>query len=172
MKLIMLAGLILFMVMENRALALELKSIVFQHNAYIPLKYSCKAEDFSPPLSWTGAPQGTVSFALICDDPDAPSGDWVHWVIFNIPASKASLPENISKTGTLADGSVQGINDFTKLGYGGPCPPPGKPHRYFFKLYALDAQVPLKAGASKRDLLRAMDGHILAQAELVGLFKR
>jgi Raf kinase inhibitor-like YbhB/YbcL family protein len=126
----------------------------------------------SPPLAWTDAPEGRASFALIADDPDAPGRTWVHWVIFNIPPNVGGLSENTPTNDRLGDGSLQGANDFRRIGYGGPCPPPGSPHRYFFKLYALDTKLDLEAGATKAQLEAAMQGHILAEAQLMGTFRR
>lgn len=151
---------------------LQLKSSAFEQNAEIPRKYTCDGPDVSPALSWTDPPQGTESFSLVVDDPDAPVGTWVHWLLFNLPATARSLPEGVPKEEELKDGSRQGRNDFRKIGYGGPCPPPGPAHRYFFKLYALDTKVSLKPGATKAELLRAIEGHTLAQAELVRKYKR
>jgi Raf kinase inhibitor-like YbhB/YbcL family protein len=153
-------------------MAFTMQSPDFANGADIPRAFTCDGEDRSPALSWSGAPDGTKSFALIADDPDAPAGTWVHWVIFNIPAKTQSLPGGAEKKEQLQDGSRQGRNDFRKLGYGGPCPPPGKPHRYFFKLYALGSELTLLAGASKADVERAMEGHALAHAELMGRYKR
>ena len=155
----------------SRAMAFTLQSSAFQNNGNIPKKYTCEAVDVSPALSWSEAPEKSQSFALIADDPDAPAGTWVHWVIYDLPASATQLAEGIPKQERAASGK-QGKNDFGKIGYGGPCPPPGKPHRYFFKLYALDAKLNLPPGARKADLEAAMKGHILAQAELVGKFGR
>ncbi|MCD6340057.1 MAG: YbhB/YbcL family Raf kinase inhibitor-like protein, partial [Verrucomicrobia bacterium] len=129
-------------------------------------------EDVSPPLAWSGAPEGAQAFALICDDPDAPMGTWVHWVIYDIPAEAAGLEENVPPEESLPNGARQGRNDFRRIGYGGPCPPPGKPHRYFFRLYALSAKTGLPPGATKARLLQAMEGKILAQAELMGTYQR
>ena len=123
-------------------------------------------------MEWTAPPQGTKAFALICEDPDAPSGLWVHWVVWGIPPATTALPEGVGKDATLADGSRQGRNDFGKLGHNGPCPPRGKPHRFFFKLYALDAVPTLEPGATRSQLLDAMRGHILGQAELMGRYGR
>lgn len=154
-------------------MAFELKSSAFQHDQSIPRKYTCDGADVSVPLKWSDPPRGTKSFALIADDPDAPVGIWVHWVLYDLPADiTRSLPEGVPAQGTLKSGAVQGINDFKKVGYGGPCPPPGPTHRYFFKLYALDQKTLLKPGATKAQLLSAMEGHILAEAQLVGLYKR
>ena len=123
-------------------------------------------------MAWSGAPSGAAAFALIMDDPDAPAGTWVHWVLYDLPARSSALAENVAKTEALKDGAVQGRNDFPRTGYGGPCPPPGKAHRYFFKLYALDAPLGLKPGATKRDVERAMQGHVLATAQLMGTYAR
>lgn len=153
-------------------MALEIKSSAFENEDFIPPKYTCKGEDVSPPLNWSGAPEGTKAFALICDDPDAPFMTWVHWVIYDIPAEESGLNEAVSEEKILPNGAIQGINDFRKIGYGGPCPPSGGPHRYYFKLYALDAKLDLKPGASKKALLEAMEGHILQEAQLMGKFKR
>jgi hypothetical protein len=153
-------------------------SPAFRHNAYIPERYACGSEDVSPELKWSGLPEGAKSVAVIMDDPDAPPGTWVHWILFNILPSAKGLKENAAKTEVLPDGSrhgrVWGVNedDFSRIGYYGPCPPPGKPHRYFFKVYALDKLLDLPAGTAKGALLKAMEGHVLARAELVGLYKR
>jgi len=149
-----------------------LQSSDFANGADIPRAFTCDGEDRSPALSWSGAPDATKAFALIADDPDAPAGTWVHWTIFNIPAKAQSLPAGIEKKEQLADGAKQGRNDFRKIGYGGPCPPPGKPHRYFFKLYALGSEVNLQAGTTKSDLEQAMAKQILGKAELMGRYKR
>ncbi len=153
-------------------MAFEIKSSAFEHNQAIPKKYSCESSDVSPPLSWSNPPQGTKGFALIADDPDAPMGTWVHWVLYDLPSSNHGLPEAVPTQETLASGGSQGLNDFKKVGYGGPCPPPGKPHRYFFKLYALDGKTNLKPRATKQQLLDAMKGHILGETQLVGTYKR
>jgi len=153
-------------------MAFRIESPAFQTNGKIPQKYTCDGTDVSPPLVWSGAPEGTKSFALICDDPDAPVGTWVHWVIYDLPPDRRELPEAVPKTERLANGAKQGMTDFRRVGYGGPCPPPGKPHRYFFKLYALDTPLDLPPKATKADLLMAVNGHVLAQAELVGLYQR
>ncbi len=149
-----------------------LKTTAFQSGGEIPRKYTCSGEDVSPALTWNGAPDGTKSFALIADDPDAPVGTWVHWVAYDIPASTRQLPEGVPKSENIPGGGRQGQNDFKKTGYGGPCPPPGKPHRYFFKLYALDTTLNLPSGTTKKALEQAIKGHILAQSELMGKFAR
>lgn len=144
----------------------------FSPGESIPKKFTCDGADVSPELSWNDPPAGTLSFALIVDDPDAPVGTWVHWVLYDLPADARELAEGVAKQEQLPDGARQGRNDFRKIGYGGPCPPPGKPHRYFFKLYALGAKLNLKSPATKADVERAMQGHILSQAELVGRYGR
>lgn len=155
----------------EKTVALTLSSGVFKANAKIPARYTCDGEDVSPPLEWRGAPAGTKSFALISDDPDAPVGTWVHWVIWNVPPDTTSLAENLPKTEKLQNGAQQGLTDFRRAGYGGPCPPSGT-HRYFFKLYALDLMLNLPARSNKAQLEAAMKTHILAEAELVGLYSR
>ena len=153
-------------------MALSIKSPAFNDGDTMDAKYTCKGEDISPPLSWEGAPAGTKSFALICDDPDAPFMTWVHWVVYDIPADVSGLEEGLPKDKELPNGARQGTTDFRRIGYGGPCPPPGNPHRYFFKLYALDAMLNLKPGLTKKALLKAMEGHILEEAQIIGKFKR
>jgi len=148
-----------------------ISSSAFNQGGLIPSRYTCDGTDMSPPLEWSGIPEGTRELALICDDPDAPSGDWVHWVMYNMPPDLKGLPEAVPKTATLNNGSVQGITDFRRTGYGGPCPPGGT-HRYYFRLYALDKKLGLGTGLGKNDLLRAVKGHVIAQAELMGTYKR
>lgn len=144
---------------------------VFSNNGAIPKRYTCDGEDVSPPMSWEGSPEGTVSFVLIVDDPDAPAGVFTHWVLYNIPAGLNSLPEGVPK-GKETSYGLQGRNDFGDYGYGGPCPPRGKPHRYFFKLYALNATLNLPPGAKKSDVEKAMMGRVIGEAQLVGLYGR
>jgi Raf kinase inhibitor-like YbhB/YbcL family protein len=151
---------------------MKLTSMAFAEGQLTPTKYTCDGADVSPPLQWSEVPLGTKNFALICDDPDAPVGTWVHWVIYGLPATTRELPEKVAPTESLPSGAKQGLNDFRRIGYGGPCPPPGKPHRYCFKLYALDAELVLKPRATKQELLRAMEGHILAEAQLMGIYQR
>jgi Raf kinase inhibitor-like YbhB/YbcL family protein len=153
-------------------MAFTISSPSFQNGAEIPKKFTCDGADASPELHWTAPPSGTQGFALIADDPDAPVGTWTHWVLFDLPAQTASLPENVPKVDELPSGGRQGRNDFRKIGYGGPCPPPGKPHRYFFKLYALDKKLNLKPGASKKEVEQAMQGAILGTAEVMGKYGR
>jgi Raf kinase inhibitor-like YbhB/YbcL family protein len=158
-------------VSEKAAEKMKIESPAFAEGSLIPEKYTCDGEDISPPLRWNDLPQGASSLALICDDPDAPAGTWVHWVIFNIPYTAEGLPESVPAETKLADGSIQGTNDFKKIGYGGPCPPGGT-HRYFFKLYALDCMIELDAGTTKWKLTQAMKGHVLAEAQWMGKYKR
>ena len=153
-------------------MAFELKSQAFQAGDRIPTKYTCEGADVSPPLRWNDPPRGTRSIVLIADDPDAPVGDWVHWVIFNLPENQRDLPEGVPTQETFPNGARQGLNDFMNVGYGGPCPPPGKPHRYYFKLYALDGMLDLKPRPTKAKVLEACKGHILAEAQLMGQFGR
>ncbi len=148
---------------------LEVTSAQFEHEAAIPLEYACDGAEVSPPLEWSAGPEGTQSYALIMDDPDAPRGTWVHWVVWNIP--QPSLVDVIPAREKLDDGTMQGMNSWPKLGYGGPCPPSGT-HRYFFKIYALDISLDLPSETTKEDLLRVMEGHILAQGELMGTYAR
>lgn len=150
---------------------MQLKSPAFEAGGMIPAKYTCDGPDVSLPLRWADPPAGTKSFALIADDPDAPVGTWVHWVVWNIPADASGLDENVPKTASLPSGAQQGTTDFRRIGYGGPCPPSGT-HRYFFKLYALDTILELPSSTTKRDLEGAMQGHILGQAELMGQYRR
>ena len=152
-------------------MAFELTSTAFANGDPIPMKYTCDDQDISPPLQWKDPPEGTRSFALICDDPDAPGGTWVHWVLYNLPGSTLSLPEAVPSDADLRDGGRHGQNSWGRSDYGGPCPPGGT-HRYFFKLYALDTELELDAGASKEELLRIMEGHVLASTETMGVYSR
>lgn len=153
-------------------MSFQLTSTAFSQGQTIPTKYTGDGSDTSPPLAWSGQPDETVSLALICEDPDAPRGIWTHWVLFDLPPSTTELAEGISTHPQLVDGALQGKNDFGDIGYGGPAPPPGKPHRYFFRLYALDIRLELEAGATRQQLLNAMTGHVLAETELMGTYKR
>lgn len=152
--------------------SMQLSSTAFSEGAPVPAKYTCDARDVSPPLKWSGVPAEAKSLVLIADDPDAPAGTWVHWVLYDLPASATELPEDQPKSQYVPAGGRQGLNSFKRLGYGGPCPPPGKPHRYFFKLYALDTRLELKPGATKPEVEGAMANHVLAQAQLMGTYKR
>ena len=151
---------------------IEVISTAFREGEAIPVQYTCDGANISPPLRWDNAPQGAGSFALVCDDPDAPMGTWVHWVIYNIPADSDRLPEAVPATEKLETGALQGRNDFGKIGYGGPCPPRGKPHRYFFRLYALDGKLAVGGGLTRKALLEEMKGHVLETAELYGTYGR
>jgi Raf kinase inhibitor-like YbhB/YbcL family protein len=151
---------------------MQLTSSAFADGDKIPKQYTGDGKDASPPLKWSGAPSGTKSLALICDDPDAPRGTWVHWVLYNLPPEITELPEGMLDPKAVLGSALQGTNDFRKTGYGGPAPPPGKPHRYFFKIYALDTVLDLKAGASKKELESVMRGHILGQGQLMGTYGR
>jgi Raf kinase inhibitor-like YbhB/YbcL family protein len=153
-------------------MALQLSSTAFRDGQPIPPKHTCDGKDVSPDLAWSDAPRGTNSFSLIADDPDAPAGTWVHWVIYELPGDARWLPAGVPQDPVLSNGARQGMNDFGKIGYNGPCPPRGPAHRYFFKLYALNSHTGLKSGASKDELERAMKGHVLGQATLTGKFGR
>lgn len=153
-------------------LTLNVTSAAFGMNDRIPLKHTCKGENLSPPLAWSGAPAATRSYAVYVDDPDAPGGDWVHWIMFNLPPDVTRMDAGVPRNFKLGNGAIQGINDFGGAGYGGPCPPPGRPHRYVFHVVALDTLLALKSAARKADLLSAMEGHTLARGELVGTFSR
>ena len=156
-------------------MAFTLRSASFEHDGAIPAKHTCQGDDTAPPLAWAGAPAGTRSFALIVDDPDAPDPRaprtvWVHWVLYNLPATASALPEGATAA-DLPPGTREGINDFRQPGYGGPCPPIGR-HRYFFKVYALDAELPDLRTPTKAALEKAMNGHVLAQAQLMGTYEK
>lgn len=154
---------------------IKVSSPAFEAMAAIPKVYSCEGDDLSPALAWNGIPDGTKSIALIMDDPDAPVGTWVHWVVYNLPAGTTGLPEGASKakseTSSLPEGALHGQNSWKRADYGGPCPPSGK-HRYFFHLYALDAVLDMPQGPSRKDLDKAMEGHIIGQGELVGTYQK
>ena len=154
-----------------KKMEIKITSSAFEDGGMIPAKYTCDGADVSPALQWDAVPEGTKSIALICDDPDAPMGTWVHWVLFNLPADTKELKENIPHDKTLPNGAIQGITDFGRNGYGGPCPPSGI-HRYFFKIYALDTKIELSNSANKSQLVEAMKDHILAQGQLMGKYKR
>jgi Raf kinase inhibitor-like YbhB/YbcL family protein len=155
----------------SSATAIQLESPAFAANGLIPAQYTCDGENVSPPLRWNTPPAATKSFALISDDPDAPRGTFVHWVLYNLPPDARALLEGVPTEAILANGAIQGKSDFGKIGYGGPCPPGGT-HRYFFKLYALDRQLSLEPGATKDQLLAAMDGYVVAMGELIGRYSR
>jgi len=155
----------------GKKMEIKISSDAFEDGGMIPAKYTCDGADVSPPLKWEAVPEGTQSIAVICDDPDAPMGTFVHWVLFNLPGATRELAENIPSDETLPNGAKQGKSDFGRIGYGGPCPPSGT-HRYFFKIYALDTKIELVSIADKADLLEAMEGHILGEGQLVGKYKR
>ena len=154
-----------------KAVKMSLTSSAFREGDMIPQKYGFNDENLSPPLSWSGVPEGAQSAVITCDDPDAPGGTWVHWVIFNIPAAAGGLPEGVSREEVLQDGSVQGVNDFNKIGYDGPAPPYGI-HRYIFKVFAIDTVIDLEAGATKKELFNRMAGHVLGEGKLMGRCKK
>jgi len=156
---------------QDKTMDIKISSSAFGEGGIIPSKYTCDGENISPPLSLSDAPAGTAAFALINDDPDAPAGTWVHWVIYNIPAAEKELKEGIPPVKNLDNGAVQGLNDFGKSGYGGPCPPGGT-HRYYFKIYALDTKLDLQGDITKEKLIDAMKGHILAEGQLMGKYTR
>ena len=166
--------LVLIILTGGSAMAFTIKSDAFQDGSPIPAEYSCEGRDISPPLKWQDAPSGTKSFVLVVEDPDAPVGTFIHWVVYDIPATEQSLPEDLPKTEELEDGTKQGRNDFGRIGYGGPCPPRGHgPHRYFFILRALDIpSTGLSSGASKKDVEEAIKGHILGEARTMGTYER
>jgi Raf kinase inhibitor-like YbhB/YbcL family protein len=159
---------------EGKAMAFELTSEAFLDGGMIPVRYTCEGEDVSPPLAWSGAPEDTRSFGLVVEDPDAPRGTFDHWIVYHIPAHAAALPEDLGDSPRLENlgGSLQGKNDFGNVGWGGPCPPPGRPHRYVFRLHALDGVPALDPGVKREALERAVEGHILATAEISGTFGR
>jgi Raf kinase inhibitor-like YbhB/YbcL family protein len=150
---------------------MEIQSPAFKEGATIPAKYTCDSLDISPPIEWSKGPAGTKSYALICDDPDAPGGTWVHWVIYNIPDNIQELSENVPKMESLNNGARQGKSDFGSFGYGGPCPPGGT-HRYYFKIYALDFILDHNPAITKKELLRVIENHILEEGQLMGRYKR
>lgn len=158
-------------ILARGGVTMELASSAFEHGGMIPRTHTCDGEDVSPPLTWDHLPAGTESLALICDDPDAPGGTWVHWVYCDIPPDPRGLPGGIAPEDRPPQGGVQGINDFRRIGYGGPCPPGGT-HRYFFTLYALDTRLGLEPGITKARLLKAMEGRVLEQAQLMGTYRR
>ena len=150
---------------------MTITSTAFGQEEMIPVRYTCDGDDLSPPLQWSGFPEGTKSFTLICEDPDAPMGTFDHWILANIPSEVTELPEGFTLENTGIEGLAGGINSFRKLNYGGPCPPGGT-HRYYFRIYALDTELNVMEGADKEDVLKAMEGHILAKGELMGKYKR
>ena len=155
---------------------MEIRSTVFDPDGTIPTRYTCDGQDVSPPLSWSGVPEDTRSFVLIMDDPDAPPGTWVHWVLYDLPAGADGLAENVPEKERHTDGSTHGacwgVDSFSRIGYHGPCPPAGRPHRYVFKLYALDAKLELPPKKTAAEIQSAMKGHVLAEATLTGRYGR
>jgi Raf kinase inhibitor-like YbhB/YbcL family protein len=157
---------------EGTTMGLTLTSTAFKEGGDIPGAHTCDGADRSPALAWSEPPPGTKALALICDDPDAPAGTWVHWVLYDLPADARGLPEGVLAERTLASGAKQGTNDFGRIGYGGPCPPRGPAHRYLFKLYALDSPAPLAPGARKAQVEASIKGHVLGEAKLMGRYRR
>lgn len=153
-------------------MSLDVESPAFGRGEPIPTRYTCDGEDVSPPLHWSGVPDSAVTLAVLAEDPDAPRGIWVHWVLYGLDAGRSGLPEAVPPNETVLDGALQGRNDFEKIGYGGPCPPAGQRHRYFFRIYALDARPDLGAAATRSELLAAIEGHVLAKGELMGTYRR
>ncbi|HEY3875689.1 MAG TPA: YbhB/YbcL family Raf kinase inhibitor-like protein [Candidatus Kapabacteria bacterium] len=151
---------------------LTISTTAFQKDSAIPQKFTCQGEDHSPALAWSGAPENTKSYALVVEDPDAPHGTFYHWVMYDIPPTERGLAENIEKRDRLGNGTRQGTNSFGQMGFNGPCPPPGKPHRYYFKLFALDAMLNIPGEATRDTLMSAMNGHILAEGEIMGTYAR
>lgn len=163
-------------IVAEGTMAFVIESPAFENGREIPSTYTCQGRDVSPPLSWSGVPSGARSLALIVSDPDAPDPanprmTWVHWVLYNLPADSAGMPEGAGNNGTLPDGTMQGVNDWGRTGYGGPCPPIGS-HRYFFRLYALDKILPDLGAPSMKELLHAMKGHVIGEAELMGRYEK
>ena len=150
---------------------IKVESSAFKEGELIPSQYTCDGSNISPPLKWSDPPEGTMSLVLISDDPDAPAGTWVHWVVYNIPPSVKGFPQNVPTAKILENGAIQGTTDFGKIGYGGPCPPSGT-HRYYFKLYALDTMLNFDPGATKKQVVDAMKVHVLARGQLMGRYKR
>ena len=149
--------------------SIKLTSTAFKEGEPIPRQYTCDGVNVSPSLEWSGVPKSAKTLVIFADDPDAPAGAWVHWVLYNLPADNIGMVENLPATDELRAGGFQGKNDFGKIGYGGPCPPSGT-HRYFFKIYALDSELPLKASATKAEVEKAMEGHVVAQGQLMGTY--
>lgn len=156
----------------NSAAPFQIKSPAFEYGGQIDRQYTCDGANLSPALQWNSPPAGTQSLALIADDPDAPSRPWTHWILWNLPARSHALPEGVPLVNELGDKTIQGKNDFKRIGYAGPCPPPGHPHRYFFKLYALNATLDLQSGSNRYELETAMKPHLLAQSQWMGTYKR
>jgi len=156
---------------RGKKMGVKITSAAFADSGMIPSKYTCDGINVSPPLAWQTEANGIKSFVLICDDPDAPAGDWVHWILYDLPAASREIKEDCNANRNLPDGALMGVNDFHKISYGGPCPPSGT-HKYHFKIYALDKILHLNAGATKRTILEAMKGHVVDHGLLVGKYKR
>lgn len=152
-------------------MVIKMKSAVFDEGEPIPTRYTCDGVDISPPLEWDVLPENTESIALICEDPDAPGGLWTHWIIFNLPPGTRNLKEHVMEREVLDNGAMQGLNDFGRIGYGGPCPPGGT-HRYYYKMYAMDIKLDLPPQTRRNELLEAIDGHILDQGQIMGVYTR
>ncbi len=167
-----MSALLIALILGGTPMPLVVKTPAFEAGKPVPKRHTGEGEDVSPKLEWSEAPKGTKSIAVICDDPDAPVGTWTHWVLFNLPPDMRSLAEGQAKDKEFKNGARHGLNDWKQPGYRGPMPPPGKAHRYFFRVYALDAVLGLAAGATRKDVLAAMEGHILAQGEVMGTYKR
>ena len=157
---------------RTTAMAITITSSAFQEGNPIPKPHTCEGVDISPPLQWQGVPDSTKSIALICEDPDAPRGTWIHWVLWGLPPTEHALAESVPRDPRLPSGARQGVNDFKETGYRGPCPPPGGPHRYYFRLFALDTIPDPPERASAADLRRAMEGHVIAEGALMGTYRR
>lgn len=153
-------------------MSIQITSDAFTEGNSIPVEYTCDGSDISPALTWQGLPANTKSLALICDDPDAPSGTFVHWVVYGIPAGESQFPKSVPASPTMPSGVKQGKNGFGTIGYRGPCPPRGGPHRYFFRIYALDTSIDEPAGAGRSEIDRAMKGHVIGEGHLMGTYKR
>lgn len=156
---------------QSTNVSIKLTSTAFKEGEPIPRQYTCDGVNVSPSFEWSGVPKPAKTLAIVADDPDAPAGTWVHWVVYNLPADNIGMVENLPATENLKAGGFQGKNDFGKIGYGGPCPPSGT-HRYFFKIYALDSELPLKAGATKAEVEKAMEGHVVSQGQLMGTYRK
>ncbi len=163
---------LVLLLISTSSWAIDVKSDAFASNGNIPVEYSCDGKDVSPAIAWSGVPANAKTFAVICEDPDASAKIWSHWVIFNIPKAKTSLPRNVEKSARLSDSSMQGLNDMGKTGYAGPCPSKGKPHHYYFRVYALDTNLNLDMNATRDTVLSAMQGHVLDEGRLIGIFGR
>ncbi len=166
---VLVISLILFSI---NSFALNLTSSVFENGGYIPDRYTCDGKNYSPPLTWNQVPKGTKSFVLIVDDPDAPVGTWVHWIVYSVPSDLKGLEENIDKEKLNSSGAKAGKNDFGRIGYGGPCPPSGQTHKYLFKLYALDQDITIEEGATKSEIINQIQGRIISETKLIGFYQR